>query len=132
MGQQKQILVVEDEFLIAIHVADIMADLGFGVIGPAGNIQQALALIDEGRLDGAILDVNLSGQLVFPVASALAARNVPFILTSGYDVAGLPAEWRDRPVLRKPVAERDLARLAQSVFLAETGEMMKVAGVGQA
>lgn len=132
MGQQKQILVVEDEFLIAIHVADIMTDLGFGVIGPAGNIQQALALIDEGRLDGAILDVNLSGQLVFPVASALAARKVPFILTSGYDVAGLPPEWRDRPVLRKPVAERDLARLAQSVFLAETGEVLKVAGVGQA
>lgn len=130
MGQQKQILIVEDEFLIAIHVADIMTDLGFCVIGPVGDINQALARVQQERLDGAILDVNLSGQLVFPVAAALAARRIPFILTSGYDVAGLPPEWRDRPVLRKPVVERDLARLAQSVFHA--GEMMKVAGVIQA
>lgn len=130
MGQQKHILVVEDEFLIAIHVADIMADLGFGVIGPVGDIHQALALIKEEQLDGAILDVNLSGQLVFPVAAALSAHGVPFILTSGYDVAGLPAEWRDRPVLRKPVAERDLARLAQSVF--HGGDLMRTAGGSQA
>ncbi len=130
MGCQKQILVVEDEFLIAIHVADIMADLGFGVIGPVGDIAQALALVEEATLDGAILDVNLSGQLVFPVAIALAARGVPFILTSGYDANGLPLEWQDRPILRKPVVERDLSRLAQSVFLAgKSVQELKVAGV---
>lgn len=130
MGCQKQILVVEDEFLIAIHVADIMADLGFGVIGPVGDIAQALALVEEATLDGAILDVNLSGQLVFPVAIALAARGVPFILTSGYDANGLPLEWQDRPILRKPVVERDLCRLAQSVFLAgKSVQELKVAGV---
>lgn len=132
MGCPKQILVVEDEFLIAIHVADIMADLGFGVIGPVGDISQALALVAEKVLDGAILDVNLSGQLVFPVAAALSARGVPFILTSGYDATGLPVEWQDRPTLRKPVVERDLSRLAQSVFIAgECVKDLKVAGVHQ-
>ena len=129
MGSQKQILVVEDEFLIAIHVADIMSDLGFGVIGPVGDVGQALTLAAETPLDGAILDVNLSGQLVFPVATLLAARGVPFILTSGYDASGLPAEWQGRPILRKPVVERDLSRLAQSVFLAP--QSLQVAGVQQ-
>lgn len=129
MGNQKQILVVEDEFLIAIHVADIMADLGFRVIGPVGDVGQALALAAEKPLVGAILDVNLSGQLVFPVATLLAARGVPFILTSGYDVSGLPAEWRNRPILRKPVVERELSKLAQSVFL--TPKPLQVAGVKQ-
>lgn len=129
MGDKKRILVVEDEFLIAIHVADIIADLGFAVIGPVGDIQQAQRLVAEEPLDGAVLDVNLSGQLVFPVAAALAAGGVPFILTSGYDANGLPSEWHNRPILRKPVVERDLARLAQSVFTAP--EPMTVAGVGQ-
>ena len=130
MGQHKQILVVEDEFLIAIHVADIMAELGYGVIGPVGDIRQALALINEGGLDGAILDVNLSGQLVFPVAAALAACEVPFILTSGYDVMGLPVEWRDRPVMRKPVVERELVALARAVF--GTDGTAQATGVDQA
>lgn len=116
MGVEQRILVVEDEFLIAIHVADIMADLGFTVAGPVGNVGQALALTGEDRIDGAILDVNLSGQLVFPLAQALADRHIPFILTSGYDPSGLPAEWRDRPHLRKPVVESELARLAVVTF----------------
>lgn len=116
VAQHRRILIVEDEFLIAIHVADIMADLGFEVVGPVGDIDQALAVINESQVDGAILDVNLSGQLVFPVATALAARKIPFILASGYDPSGLPAEWRDRPVMRKPVAERELAVMAQTLF----------------
>ncbi|WP_133065512.1 response regulator [Niveispirillum lacus] len=132
MGCPKQILVVEDEFLIAIYVAHIMTDLGFGVIGPVGDIHQALGLAAERALDGAILDVNLSGQLVFPVAATLASRGVPFILTSGYDANGLPVEWQGHPLLRKPVVERDLSGLARSVFLAGDGSReLKVSGVRQ-
>lgn len=133
MGLQKKILVVEDEFLIAIHVADIMAELGFVVVGPVGDMAQAMALVAQQPLDGAILDVNLSGHLVFPLATVLAERGVPFILTSGYDGSGLPPEWRGRPILRKPVVERDLARLAQAVFMtdgpADAG--LRVAGVAR-
>ncbi len=115
-GQGKNILIVEDEFLIAIHAAEVMEGLGFSVVGPVATIEQGLELLQESVLDGAILDVNLSGTLIFPVAEALADRNIPFILTSGYEATGLPERWRDRPHLRKPVIERDLARLAGDVF----------------
>ncbi|MQP66115.1 response regulator [Niveispirillum sp. SYP-B3756] len=115
-GQGKNILIVEDEFLIAIHAAEVMEGLGFSVVGPVATIEQALELMREGAFDGAILDVNLSGTLIFPVAEALAERDIPFILTSGYEATGLPDRWRDRPHLRKPVIERDLARLAGHVF----------------
>ncbi|MDG5493656.1 MULTISPECIES: response regulator [Azospirillaceae] len=119
-GQGKNILIVEDEFLIAIHAAEVMEGLGFCVVGPVATIEQALELLREGAFDGAILDVNLSGTLVFPVAEALVDRGIPFILTSGYEATGLPERWRDRPHLRKPVIERDLARLAGHVFTADT------------
>lgn len=115
-GQGKNILIVEDEFLIAIHAAEVMEGLGFSVVGPVATIEQALDLLREGAFDGAILDVNLSGTLIFPVAEALAERDIPFILTSGYEATGLPDRWRDRPHLRKPVIERDLAQLAGHVF----------------
>lgn len=116
MRHGKRILIVEDEFLIAIHVADIMAHLGFSVAGPVADIGQALSLIAQENVDGAVLDVNLSGQLVFPLATILVQRSIPFILTSGYDSVGLPAEWRGRPHLRKPVVERELARLTLATF----------------
>jgi len=115
-GQGKSILIVEDEFLIAIHAADVMEGLGFTVLGPVATIDQALDMVASVGFDGAILDVNLSGSLVFPVAEALEARGVPFILTSGYEATGLPERWRGRPHLRKPVIERELARLAEDVF----------------
>jgi CheY-like chemotaxis protein len=115
-GQGKSILIVEDEFLIAIHAADVMEGLGFNVLGPVATIEQALDIVVSAGFDGAILDVNLSGSLVFPVAEALEERGIPFILTSGYEATGLPERWRGRPHLRKPVIERELARLAEDVF----------------
>jgi CheY-like chemotaxis protein len=115
-GQGKRILIVEDEFLIAIHAADVMEGLGFTVLGPVATIDQALTIVMEGGFDGAILDVNLSGSLIFPVAEALEERGIPFILTSGYEATGLPERWRERPHLRKPVIERELARLVEDVF----------------
>ncbi|WP_035705139.1 response regulator [Niveispirillum irakense] len=114
--QGKHILIVEDEFLIAIHAADVMEGLGFRVGGPVATVDQALDMVRAEQFDGAILDVNLSGTLVFPLAEELAARDIPFILTSGYEATGLPPVWRDRPHLRKPVIERELAKLASSVF----------------
>jgi CheY-like chemotaxis protein len=119
-GQGKSILIVEDEFLIAIHAADVMETLGFTVVGPVATIEQALPIVASGAFDGAILDVNLSGLLVFPVAEALEEKGIPFILTSGYEATGLPERWRGRPHLRKPVIEQELARLAKDVFAYDT------------
>lgn len=99
-----RVLLVEDEFLLADHLADVVTTLGATPVGPAASIGHALALIDcTPDLDAAILDVNLDGEQVFPVADRLAGRGVPFVFSSGYDIAQLPQPYRQRPVLDKLV-----------------------------
>jgi PAS domain S-box-containing protein len=94
----QRVLVVEDEALVAMELTRILTDAGAQVIGPAGDIANALALIEAGGIDRALLDINLAGRLVTPVAAALTRKAIPFVYLTGYqepDVEGL--------VLRKPV-----------------------------
>jgi CheY-like chemotaxis protein len=70
----RKILVVEDEMIVAWLLEDMLADLGCAVIGPAASINQALAMIDAEAIDAAVLDVNLNGQMSYPIADVLAAR----------------------------------------------------------
>jgi CheY-like chemotaxis protein len=106
----RRVLVVEDEMMIAMLVEDMLADLGCSVVGPAHGLATALQLAHAtGELDVALLDVNLSGQPVFPVADALRARNVPIIFCTGYGDAGLRDADRGAPVLQKPYRAKDLA-----------------------
>lgn len=108
-----RILVVEDEFLIADELATELADAGAVVLGPAGSIDRALALIEaEGRIDGAILDVNLGGEPVFPAAERLRARGVPFLFTTGYDGSAIPERFRDVVRCEKPIG---IWRITQAV-----------------
>jgi two-component system, response regulator PdtaR len=93
------ILVVEDEYLIALEVDEALSAAGYRVIGPAPDVSTALELLKRARPDAAILDVNLAGQWVTPVAEVLQSMSVPFILASGYVAADLPAE----PILRDAV-----------------------------
>lgn len=111
------VVVVEDESLVLFDLEDMLADLGCKVIGSAMRHAQAHALATTGeRPEVAILDVNLGGTLVFPVAEALAARQVPIIFTTGYGRDGLPEEWQDRIVLTKPYSPDDVANgLAQAI-----------------
>jgi CheY-like chemotaxis protein len=102
------VLVVEDETLVLFNLEDVLAELGCIVVGPAMRVDQAAELAAAAETDVAILDVNLAGQPVFPVAAALAARGVPIIFATGYGRAGLPAEWQDRPVLVKPYTADDV------------------------
>ena len=106
-----RLLLVEDETLVAMMVEDMLADLGCVVVDVAGTLSRGLALVaDQGLdLDGAILDVNLGGEKVYPVAEALAARCVPFIFATGYGNSGLPAAWRDRPTLQKPFTQEQVS-----------------------
>ena len=97
-------LVVEDGLLIAILIEDALGDLNIPVLGPAGTVAQALALIDGHSIEGALLDVNLGGQPIYPVAQALSARGIPFAFVTGYGEHGVGREFADRPVLRKPFA----------------------------
>lgn len=102
----KRILVVEDESLVAMLIETILEDLGCVPVGPAATVDEGLALAArDDAIDAALLDVNVSGQHVFPVAEALAARGVPFVFSTGYGEAGLPEDWRGRPTLQKPFTE---------------------------
>ena len=106
------VLVVEDEYLIAADLAASLEALGVEVIGPAPSIGEALELVsDKGeRLDGAILDINLRGSRVFPVADALAKRGVPFVFTTGYEDGLIPNSYADVPRCLKPVDKAQLTR----------------------
>jgi len=99
-----RILVVEDEYLLADELALELADEGAVVLGPVSNVQHALALLDgEATPDGAILDVNLSGEPVFPVADALIDRGVPLIFTTGYDADVFPERFAHIHKCEKPI-----------------------------
>ena len=105
-----RLLVIEDETMIAIMLEDLLEELGCVVVEVAGTLSKGLALAnDEGlELDGAILDVNLGGEKVYPVAERLSDRGVPFIFCTGYGMAGLAAKFAHIPTLAKPYEVEDL------------------------
>jgi CheY-like chemotaxis protein len=107
------LLVVEDEYMIAIDLVSFLEDLGADVIGPAGSVNEGLELVEQHgrRLDIALLDVNLRGELVFPVADALAAHGVPIVFTTGYDAMVLPEPYGRACRCDKPVNKHGLAKL---------------------
>ena len=97
-------LIVEDESLVAMLIEDALTEANIPVFGLASRVSQAMELIRENSPDGALLDVNLGGEPVFPVARTLAAQGIPFLFLTGYSEAGLPAEFGTRLVLQKPLA----------------------------
>jgi len=104
----RRFLVVEDEPLIALDLADMLQRAGAHVLGPVGTEREALALIEQERFDYALLDANLHGRAVDAVAAALARRNVPFVFVTGYGDFGAHTASPQVPVLAKPVGERQL------------------------
>ncbi len=103
------VMVVEDEMIVAWLLQDLLDELGYAVAGPAKSVKQAQALIEAGNIDAAVLDINLDGELSYPIADALAARGVPFIFSSGYDRDSLPAAYRAYPLIQKPFDPRKVA-----------------------
>jgi CheY-like chemotaxis protein len=99
----RRVLVIEDEMMVAMLLKDMLADLGVTVVGSAARVEHALALIEAaGALDAAVLDINLNGQMSYPVADALVARRVPFLFATGYGGASVMNGYRSFPLLRKP------------------------------
>jgi len=92
--------------------------MGFEVIGPAASVNEALALVEKvgSGLDAAILDINLRDERVYPVADRLSARHIPFVFTTGYDVAVIPENYAKVQRCEKPVSSDNLARLLSSVL----------------
>ncbi|RWD30200.1 MAG: response regulator [Mesorhizobium sp.] len=112
---QKTILVVEDEFLIAMDLQQLLEHHGWRVMGPVATMRDALRLLEDELPSVALLDINLGNELVTPVAEALRARGVPFAVASAYDRPGLFGEvLAEAPNAGKPVGERRLLALGTS------------------
>lgn len=106
-----RVLVVEDEMMVSMLIEDMLEDLGCKVVGPASRLEEAIDLANSTELDCAVLDVNLGGQPIFPLADILREKGRPFAFATGYGDAGLRETDRGSPVLQKPFREGDLARV---------------------
>lgn len=119
--EDRRILVIEDESLVAMLLETVLEDLGCTPVGPAASVEEGLRLIEaEQALDAALLDVNVAGRQVFPAAEALKARGVPFVFSTGYGEGGLPEDWRGHPTIQKPFTEAAIrAALMKALGVAE-------------
>lgn len=107
----RQILVLDDEPLVAMLLEDFLSDLGYATVGPAGSLSEALRLIEAGPIDAAILDVLVGRDLSYPVAAALKARKVPFAFSTGRGEMEFVDPFPDAPILSKPYTISDLANV---------------------
>ncbi|MBV8121638.1 MAG: response regulator [Alphaproteobacteria bacterium] len=103
-----KILVVEDEFLVASLIQDLLEDAGCVVSGPIPRLSEAIDAARADDCDAAVLDVNLGGYRVFPVAEELSRRHIPFVIVTGYATTTLPEPFDRSPTIRKPFRNQDL------------------------
>ena len=118
--QGGSVFLVEDEVMIRMMVADMLEELGFRVAAEAGEINEAMKLAESADFDVAILDVNVNGKVISPVAELIRARNRPFIFATGYGSQGLPEEYRDRPALQKPFQIATLGKMIEGALKGAT------------
>jgi CheY-like chemotaxis protein len=115
------IFLVEDEGLIRLMLADMVEELGHRVVAEAGNLEVGQALAETAIFDLAILDINIAGRIISPVAEIIARRDLPFLFVSGYGPAGRPEQFSDRPVLQKPVLISNLGEAIDSMLSSAAG-----------
>lgn len=111
----RRVLVIEDQYLIAQDMCALVRELGGDVAGPVGRVSEGLDMIDGDGIDLVLLDVNLAGQMIFPVAVELKRRSVPFIFATGYDAAVIPPELTAAPRVEKPVTAAALVAALKSL-----------------
>jgi DNA-binding response OmpR family regulator len=120
----KRVLIVEDEMLVALLIEDFLAELGCNILGPCGSVAKALAAARTEIFDLAVLDVNLGGQKVYPVADVLMERQIPFLFLSGYGDEAIPAgrnEWRVCP---KPFRGDHLAAMMSAALESRRADLI--------
>jgi DNA-binding response OmpR family regulator len=103
-----RILVVEDEFLVAEEMAELIHECGGTVVGPASTVDRALRLIEQDRPDAVLLDAFLLSETAIPIADRLRGLRVPFVVVTGYDCERLPKPLLDVPCIAKPYEPRTL------------------------
>ena len=118
MGEKPRcrVLIVEDEAMIAMLVEDMVLDFGSEVVGPAAKMDDAMRLAQSAALDATILDVNVGGSVIFPVAEILSKRGIPFIFATGYGSTGIPPRFQSHPTLPKPFTYQSLAEVLRDVL----------------
>jgi DNA-binding response OmpR family regulator len=111
----KSVLVVEDEFLLALQLEELLQSRGATVRGPYGRLEDALKAAEREDFDLAILDVNLSGTMVYPLAEHLLERGIPFLFITGYSLTNLPERFRGIRRLNKPCEPAQLAAALRDI-----------------
>ncbi len=106
----RRILIIEDEFLVAMLLEDLLSEMGHCVVACIARIDNGMKFADHADLDFAILDVNVGGEQSFPVAEILRRRGIPFIFATGYGAGGVTSEFRNELTLQKPYEPRELER----------------------
>jgi two-component sensor histidine kinase len=122
-GAALRLLLVEDEVLVGMMMRDVLTDFGFFVAGPFCSVAEASSAATSAGFDCAILDVNLGGEPVYPVADLLKDRNVPFIFVTGYDDKGLDPRYANAPVLQKPIDQGNLKDMLGAIIGDRATEM---------
>jgi CheY-like chemotaxis protein len=112
----RRILVVEDSPVVAPYTVDVLEEIGCIVVGPAPNMAAARELIDTESFDAALMDINIRGDRVFALCETLAAKGIPFVLTSGYAGWQIPEKWQDEPRLQKPYTLDDVEAVLSGVL----------------
>jgi CheY-like chemotaxis protein len=113
---RRSILIVEDDMLLAMAIGLCLEEAGYDVAGEARSVDAALAILAREKVDAALLDVNLAGELVYPVANALAQRRVPFVFVTAYKSSQIPESHRSRPLVRKPYYDAALCEALANVL----------------
>jgi two-component SAPR family response regulator len=114
-------LVVEDEFLLALSLEDDLLSAGCSILGPFSSLSSATEALRTKQFDVAVLDVNLNGEMVFPLADEMAGRAIPFVLLTGYLSTDLPERFRKVPQVSKPYAQASLIEaVSQAMSKIET------------
>jgi two-component SAPR family response regulator len=117
--QGYSVLLVEDDYFIASDMRDSLEDLGCHVMGPFASVEEPLGALDARTPDIAILDVNLSGDAVYPLASALRARKIPMLFVTGYDPRSINDQYQSVPRLMKPINGRQLQKAVRGLLQSE-------------
>lgn len=112
----KRVLIVEDEMLVALLLEDFLIEFGCTPMGPCGSVAEALKAVGEDAFDLAVLDVNLGGERVYPVADALTERHIPFLFVSGYGEEAIPDGREEWKVCAKPFRADVLATMLSAVL----------------
>lgn len=111
-----RVLIVEDETMISMLIEDMVCDLGGHVVGPAAKFEQAMILALQADFDLAVLDVNVDGLVVYPIADVLRYRGIPFIFVTGYDSSVVPQRYQHNCVLSKPFSHQTFSDALREVF----------------